>query len=1046
MKSLFKFFTERHLLANALTIMILLLGSYSLMTMNREEFPNADTGVVTISTTYSGASPEDVELEVTNKLEDKLKSITGIKTISSTSAENSSRIEIEIDEDEDQDEVYDEIVETVNGVDDLPHDADTPRITKMNPKMKSILTIGFSSGRLSYRELRDYVHDFEKKLLRIDGVAEVNLSGYLDREVRIEVSPDKLMKYGVSLNQLAEVISARNIRSSGGSIDTPIDQKNVITLAKFTDPEEVGDVIIKSYSSGAEVRVKDVATICDGFEESETIQRINGKPAISASVTKSTSADILRTSDAIKAMIAEEQATLPADTIEFMITRDDSTGVRDKFEIVKSNGAVGLILVFIILAIFLNIRTSFWVAMGIPVSLMGTLILLPFFDVELDSLTMAAMVLVIGIIVDDAIVISENIFQRREKGESPLEAAVNGVHEVALPVFSTVATTVLAFIPMFFITGMMGKFLYVVPLTVIIALTVSMLEAYLILPAHLMSSLINTKQQKAGRDWFRPIRQGFERLVSKMLSLRYVWLFLAVAILAGSIIHATGSMKFVLMDRGSNVESLDMTLEMPLGTALETTSSKMEEIEAILSTFPGTEISAYTTTIGSGGWRSVSSGHLATMTMYLPPASELARPVNEIVEDLRQQIDAISGPQEVTIGMSLKGPPTGNAVEILVKGGDKSTRNAAVTDIMAFLKTVNGVSDLERDDKSGKDEIIIQPKYSLLARYGLTVSDLAQTVRTTYEGQEATTTRYGDEDVSFSVILQPEYRKNLDYLKTLKISNDQGELINLEEVADFTMQPGVYAFYHEDADPTVTITGEIDENVTTSIEAMTAVKQEFDFEKMRQYSGIQLDVGGEAADSRQAIQDLLMSFGLAAIGIYFLLMLQFNSLTQPFIVLITIPFGVAGVILVMALHGMTQASFFAGIGVIGLAGVVVNDAIVMVDHLNVLIRRKDENMVALIAEGVADRLRPVILTTVTTVFGLLPLTYGIGGEDTMMGPMAMALGYGLLFATPITLILLPCLYMIRIDFQNVVGKVKQILTLRKPSIATLPQPKEASAV
>ena len=671
MKALFKFFTERHLLANALTAMILLLGLYSLMTINREEFPNAETGMVIVRTSYPGASPKDVELEVTNKLEDALKSVTGIKTMSSTSAENSSMIRIEISEDEDQKEIYDEIVENVNGVNDLPDDANTPVITKMNPKMKPILEVALGSERLTYRELRDYAHEFEKKLLQIDGVAEISLSGYLNREVRIEVSPDKLMKYGISLNQVTQAIAARNIRSSGGSIETASDQKNVITLAKFSEPLDVGDVIIRSYSSGAEVRVKDVATITDGFEESNVLHRVNGKQTISANITKSASADIIRTTDAIKALIAEEQSSLPADTIEFTITEDDSTGVRDKFEIVKSNGAIGLIMVFIVLAIFLNMGVSFWVALGIPVSLMGTLMLLPFFDVELDSLTMAAMVLVLGIIVDDAIVIAENIFQRREKGESPLEAAVNGVHEVALPVFTTVATTILAFIPMLFIKGMMGKFIYVVPLTVIIALTMSMLESYFILPAHLLPGLKGGKEKKVGRGWFRPIRQRFERILSNMLSLRYVWLFLAFAILAASILHATSSIKFKLMDRGKNVETVNMTLEMPLGTALETTSEKMREIEAILAAFPKTEISAYATTIGSGGWRSAAGSHLATLTLYLPPASELTRPVNEIVADVRQQTDAIPGPQKLTIGMTVKGPPTGNAVEILVKGATK---------------------------------------------------------------------------------------------------------------------------------------------------------------------------------------------------------------------------------------------------------------------------------------------------------------------------------------------------------------------------------------
>ena len=1026
MKALFKFIAERHLLANALTVMILLLGGFSLLSMNREEFPNADTDMVEVEAKYPGASPEDVELEVTNELEDALSGIIGIKSMSSTSAENNVSIRIEIDEDEDAVEVYNDIVEAVNGVNGLPDDVDTPRVMQMDPRMKPILMVGISSGELEYRDLRDYAHQFEKKLLDLNGVAEVGLSGYQAREVRIDVSPDKLIKYGISLPEVSQAIAARNIRATGGSIEMESDRKNLITLATFRDPADVGAVILKSYDNGAVIRVSDVATISDTFVEANSLQRINGNPTISARITKNASADIIRTSDAVKALIAEEEASLQSETIQFSITEDDSNNVRDKFEIVKLNGIIGLILVFLVLAVFLNVGISFWVAMGIPVSLMGTLMLLPFFDVELDSMTMAAMVLVLGIIVDDAIVIAENIFQHRERGESPIESAVNGVREVALPVFTTVATTILAFIPMFFIEGMLGKFIFVVPLTVIMALTTSMLESYFILPAHLLPTLQGGKQQKIGRGWFRPIRQWFERLLFKTLSLRYVWLCLACAVLAASVIHATSSFRFKLMDRGKNVETIDLTLEMPLGTALEVTSEKTKEFEAILLSFPKTEISSFSATIGSGGRREVQAGHLAMLTLYLPPSSEMTRSSDEITADIREQAEAIEG-VELTFGRTMRGPPTGDAIEILVKGADEETRTAAVEDVIAFLETIEGVEDLESDDNVGNDEILIQPKYALLARYGLTVSALSQAVRTTYQGSEATTTRYGDEDVKFNVILEEEYRKNLGYLKRLQISNGKGDLINLGEVASFTVQTGARAIYHEDGDPTTKVSGDIDEDLITPLEVMELVEKHFTFDVMRQYSGVRLDIGGEVADSQQAMWDILMSFVLAAVGIYFLLMLLFNSLTQPFVVLMTIPFGVAGVIWAFALHGITQTSFFAGIGVIGLAGVVVNDALVMVDHLNDLIRRrKDEDMLALIAEGAANRLRPVILTTITTVFGLVPLAYGIGGEDTMMGPMAMAMGYGLLFATPITLILLPCLYMIREDLHRIPGRLKTL--------------------
>jgi multidrug efflux pump subunit AcrB len=352
----------------------------------------------------------------------------------------------------------------------------------------------------------------------------------------------------------------------------------------------------------------------------------------------------------------------------------------------------------------------------------------------------------------------------------------------------------------------------------------------------------------------------------------------------------------------------------------------------------------------------------------------------------------------------------------MVKGGNKDTRITAVEDVMSFLDGINGVSGLERDDKAGKEELILRPNFALLARYGLSVSDIAQTVRTLYDGQVATTTRYGDEDVDFRVMLQKDDRLRSEYFQQVKITNRQGESINLAEVVNFEPRTGLLAIYHEDGEPTITITGDVDEESITPLEVMGIVEEHFDFQKMREYPGVRLDIGGEAADSRQAMIDIGVSFGLAAVGIYFLLMLLFESVTQPFIVLITIPFGVVGVVLAFMLHGITQASFFAGIGLVGLAGVVVNDALVMVAHLNHLKRQyKGRDMTAIIAEGAANRLRPVILTTVTTVAGLLPLTYGIGGADEMMAPMAMALGYGLLFATPITLILLPCLYLIRDD-------------------------------
>ena len=1020
MKSFFKFFAERHLLANLITIMVFLMGIASLININRSEFPKVDIGEVVITTRYPGASPEDVELNVTNKIEAELKTVTGIKQITSTSMENSSLIDVMIDDDvSDLEDVQTEIREAVARVTDLPVEVtEAPSVTEIKTALMPVVEVGMASETLSYSELREYARRLEKKLKNVAGIAKVDNYGYLAREIRVEISPDKMMKYRLPLNQVIAAIQARNIRATGGSLESYTSEKNVVTLAQFREPLEVGDVIVRSTMDGAIIRVKDLAVIYDDFEEERIIPRMNGKKAISFVMTKDENADIVRTVDAVKALIEEERQNLP-ETIEFLYTSDASTSVRDKFEIVTNNGAMGLILVLVVLSAFLNIRSSLWVALGIPFSMLGVLILLPLFDVDLDSITMTAMVIVIGIIVDDAIVISENIFQRREKGDAPLEAAVNGVHEVYLPVLASVTTTLLAFLPMFFMKGMMGKFVYVIPLTITLALSVSLLESLLILPAHILPGLTVKsagKKRSFGRTWFRPIRDRFKKLIYFLLKLRYLVFVVSLAILVGALIYAATSMDFVLF-ASKGAEKFFVIVELPLGTSLEATADKMKEVEAIIGALPENELESYTSRIGASSTDiiNVESEHVAFLTISLTPYSQRERIAEDIVEDVRSQIEQIEGIEHLTFYLEVGGPPTGKPIDIKVIGTDDYLRTQLANDVISYLKTIDGAKDIDRDDKAGKDEIAINIDYERLARYGLTVADIAQNVRIAYDGQMVTSVRYGDEDVVFRVLVQEEFRQQFDYLKRLRIPNPQGELIALEEVASLEVGPGTSIFRHYDGDRSITITGEVDQEKTTPIAVTNAVLNHFNLS--RDYPGMLLHVGGEAEESQKAMIELIMSFGLAALGIYFLLMLLFNSVTQPLIVILSIPFGLAGVIIAFALHGEPM-TFLAMTGVIGMAGVVVNDSLVLVDHLNNLIRRAGtEHIAELIAAGAASRLRPIILTTFTTVAGLLPLVYGIGGEDIFMTPMSMALGYGLLFATPITLILLPCLYMIGYDLK-----------------------------
>ena len=401
MKSFFAFFIKRHLLANLLTIIILLIGLFSLYRINRSELPKIDIGKVIISTFYPGASPEDVELNVTNKIEDEIKSINGIKQIVSASFENSSIIDIEIDIDSaDEDKVKTEIREAVARVNNLPPEVtETPKVTEVKTSLFPILEVGLTSEELPYAELREYARQFEKKLKEIPGIAQITRYGYRAREVKVEVSPDMMMKYKIPMREIISAIETRNIRSSGGSLESYTSEKNVVTLAQFRDPLEVGDVIVRSNTSGAFIRVKDLAVILDDFEQERIIPRMGGRKTIAFLVTKDENADIIHTVDAIKVLVEKEKSHLP-ESIQFLYTNDASLNVRNKFEIVRINGLIGLAFVLIVLWLFFNIRTAFWVSMGIPFSLLDVVIFLPFFDVELDSITLTAMVLVLGIIVD----------------------------------------------------------------------------------------------------------------------------------------------------------------------------------------------------------------------------------------------------------------------------------------------------------------------------------------------------------------------------------------------------------------------------------------------------------------------------------------------------------------------------------------------------------------------------------------------------------------------------------------------------------------------
>ena len=1029
MKELLRYFAQRHLLANLLTFTIILLGVNALLRLTRNQFPTIDLDEMVVTTRYSGASPEDVELNVTNKLEKELEQVDGVDLVTSYSLENISVINIELDSDaSDKEKIKRDIRDAVGRVTDLPPEVtEAPLIFEIKSENFEVIRVGMA-GDLPYGELVVLAKQFEDKLTGIKGVSGVDKTGFLAREIKVEVSQAAMEQHQIPIREIVAAIRQRNIRATGGSFESYTSERSIVTLAQFRNPEEVGDVIVRSTFEGPRILVKDLAIIRDGFEPEKTRFRMNGKAVIGFTIFKKSSADVIRVVDAVKELVESEREKMPPG-VELMYSSDESRFVRSLLGIMTANGLIGLVLVTLVLFIFLNLRTAFWVAMGIPLALMGVFFLLPFFGASINMVTLLGMIIVIGLIVDDAIVIAENITTRQEQGDTPLDAAVNGTHGVLRPVTATIITTTLAFSPFFFMSGIMGKVMWAFPLVIILALTLSYFEVLTILPAHITGGRRQAGQ--AGKmpraSWFVPVRERFQRFLVIMLRLRYAVVAVFLALLVGAFVYAGRHMQFVLFP-GDIADQFYITLELETGTSLEATSDQVYEVESYLNALPPGEVDSYWTIVGSqtgGGGPPFSPGeseNWAMLSVTLTPYNERARSADQIVAQLREQTEALLGPEVVRYFIDAGGPPVGSPITIRVVGNDNRMRRALADSLVAFLGSLEGVTDINRDDKLGKEQVEIRSDYVRLSQLGLTVADIAQNVRLAYDGEVVTRVRYGDEDVGFRVQLEASARQRPDYLGQLQIPNRSGRLIPLRDVAEFKVGPGPSSFFHYNGDRGIRVTADLTKGGNmTSLMANQAVLERFDLPN--DWPGMRFVVGGEAEETQESMVSLALAMAMAGVGIYLVLVLLFNSLTQPVLVMFAIPFGMIGIIGAFALHDQ-PLGFLAIMGVIGMMGVVVNDSLILVNHINVHRQMEpDKKFLRIVAEGTASRLRPILLTSITTVAGLLPTAYGLWGYNAFIAPMALALGYGILFATPLTLLLLPSLYMVQHDIGLLVRRI-----------------------
>ncbi len=1018
MNDILRFLSSNTQLARLFTILMIILGITALSNIQRDLFPQVEFDIVMIGANYPNASSTQVELDVTNKIEDSIKSITGIKEFTSSSKDNSALVVVRLEQNlNDTDKVKQKIKDAVNSLNDLPTTLDDrPWVIEVDTNLRAFLEINLSSD-VPYEELRTISKQLADNIGDLPGVALVQKYGYYPREIEIHLNTQKLNEYRLSLTDIITAIQNNNRRATAGEVIKDFTAKNVITLSEFQTPEKLKEVVVSADFLGPIIHLSDVASITITSKKTDTINRTNGFPSISLEIIKEEDADIIKTTKRIKDYMALFSVANSEVSVSF--SNEDAFYIDNRLNVLVNNGLIGLIAVLIILTIFLTTRLAFWVSLSIPVSLLGSIFLLWIFGETLNVVVLAGIILVLGIVVDDSIIVAENIYRYKEKGKNQLNAIVKGLSEVYAPIFITILTTIAAFAPMLFMTGIVGKFIFVIPLVVIFALMLSFLEITFALPAHLLHSKPSRR-----KVWFKVAERNFYGLIHLLLNRRYYVLFVFILIL-GLAIFIVLTKSHINVFPNDGADRFNVKIELPISTSLEDNLAVVKKVEMLIKTLPENELVTYVSRLGDGGNvvdnTDINGKHLSLITVYLTPINKRAREVYEIVEELQEKTKIKNA--SVIYSTEGGGPPVGAAVEITLMSNNDKERLVATNQLEAWLKKNPNVYNVKRNDSSAKEQIEVRLDYEKMAALGVDIRHVENYLQAGIDGIVATTVRYGDEDVDFRVKLDTD---NQDIL-ALKINNHNNRFIELRQFATLVDRQAEPIRYHTDGQRSIRVEAYINEQKTTAqkitYDAINALNAE-------NYPTLRIITGGISRDTEESLESLGRAFFIAIVAIYLLLMLLFNSLTQPFLVMTAIPFGLSGIIFSFYFH-QVALSFMAMLGAVGMIGVVVNDSLILVNRINQKIKKytikKHVHIINLVAFATKERLRAIVLTTLTTFVSVIPLAYGIGGSDPFLEPMALALGYGLLFAMPLTLILLPCLYIISFDMKKILAKITRFL-------------------
>lgn len=1031
MKSIVSYFVGRHLITNVMFVGLILLGFFTWFKIGKEELPEFASNWVRVSTIYPGAPAEDVELFVTKPMEDELKGVLGIEEIITTSSVGSSSISITVDDDyPDKDEVLQEIKDAVFRT-DLPAEVrDLPRIRQFKSAEKAILDIGIYHKNHEFldaqarAEVQKYILSFENQLLTMPEIASIEKSYYRKPELQIRIDPEKILKNQISLAAIRDQIQSNNVRAPIGSLKDKGESK-VTAVNELEDVTSLKSLILRGNYSGAQINLGEVGSVTDGHTESNSIFKINGHEGVFINVKKNVSTDILTAQKAVMKFIDNFKRSNTKAPIGIVLMDDESYAVTNRLDIVTTNGLLGFFLIIAVLLVFLNLKTGFWVAMGIPFSIAFTLILANLAGYTVNNMTLAGIIIVLGIVVDDAIIIAENISRKKEEGLPAKEAALYGTLEVIRPITASIITTCIAFIPLIFFEGFFGKLVAYIPLIVILMLLGSLIESILILPGHLSSPnrLLDKYSKEETKDsWYHHYEKLYAQFLLKVFFYRkYILAGFSIFLLVAGIFY-TQKMKFVMFPREESKEVFIKVKAKKDFTRLETAKA-IAPIEKLFHSDPENVV-AVRSRIGQSRRGGEVRENEASILVELLPADDRDTPLNTLLKNWEEKTKGLPNIESARFLRGRWGNDSGSALELRILENDDKKRAAIAAKLEKVWKDYEDVTDVELEVPLLKNEYVFQLKQDRLVKYDVAPSQVTSTLRSFVEGSILYSINKGDEEVDVRLTVFDDVKENLETLLNLRVPNRQGSLTYLRNMVELKEIEKPVNITRANYKRVTTLYGNPKpDTMATPLSIAEKLERDVFPQIYQEYPTAALSWAGEVKDSRESQGEFRDSIILVIILIYLLLVMMFNSLVKPLVVLSVIPFGGAGVIYVLMAHGMSVYGFFAAIGALGMIGVVINDAIVMIDKIDMELEKSGQRSHDLIAEVAATRLRPVVVTTVTTVVGVLPTAYGIGGYDSLLAEMMLTMGWGLLIGTFITLILIPTIYSfsvktIRLEFSE----------------------------